>query len=197
MSISAGSAGARSRWRALALVLVAALPGGGCSINYYYTPGVYEIAEGRVSPMQTVGVVDVVSVQEADEDRSFVFWQQGAAVWHTDRAQVAEALAAQLETEIVRQGGRVGSEARHRMGLAVPHVGMVTGAWRSRGDLTVYVTLDGETPRTFDIENKSPGNIWRTMNGAIAIAVIEILNDPGIRDWLAAIAAEDAAPPPE
>ncbi len=151
----------------------------------YYTPGVYEIAEDRVTPFAIDGSLEVISIQESDPDRKYIFFQPGLAKWHTDRAQVSEALAAQLSGEIARQGGQVVSPADRTMKIAVPRVSLTPATWVSVADLFVQVSLDGGPLRQFQVKNKSPGNIWRVMNGGIAIAVIEILNDPDVRSWLA------------
>jgi hypothetical protein len=83
----------------LALLAVTALT---ACINYYYTPGIYEIAEGRVGPFSNIVALEIESSQEPDPDRKFVFYKQGGAKWRTDRAMIAQAIADQIATEIVR-----------------------------------------------------------------------------------------------
>jgi hypothetical protein len=67
-----------SRIRAqVAVVALAALTSFSGCINYYYTPGVYEIEVGRVAPLASVGSVEVISIQESDPDRNYIFFEPG------------------------------------------------------------------------------------------------------------------------
>ena len=65
------SSGLLADWRLRVAVLIvagaAALPG--CSISYYYTPGVYEIPQDRITPIERVGSLEVVANQDPDPDQ--------------------------------------------------------------------------------------------------------------------------------
>jgi len=167
------------------LSLIAGIAGAGCAINYYYTPGVYEIAEGRIAPVDCEGGLEITSIQAPDPGRAHVLHDAITAVWYTDRAVVSEALANQLSSELRSNGCRIGSPAGHTMTVAVPDVTVVQAGVKFAANLTVKVALDGAPERGFDIQNESSGNIWRTVNGGIAVAVIDILSDPEVREWLA------------
>lgn len=159
----------------------------GCTINYYYTPGVYEIAGERIPPFERVGTIDVRVVQEPDPSRQYVIYSKRGERFFTDRAMVAEMLAKELAREITHRGGQVTTPAEHTIEIAVPHVRWE--ALAGLGILSVKLGLSEAETRMFEIRNKSVGNMWRVMNGAIAVAVIDILNDPAVRAWLASTAS--------
>jgi hypothetical protein len=165
-------------------VALAALTSFSGCINYYYTPGVYEIEEGRVAPLASVGSVEVISIQESDPDRNYIFFEPGPP---NGTPIARKSQKPSPHSCPVRSLARTGTSRhlRRTMKVAIPRISLTPATWVSVADLFVQVSLDDGPLRQFQIKNKSPGNIWRVMNGGIAIAVIGILNDPGARSWMA------------
>jgi len=97
--------------RVATAVLVVTTSFAACSINYYYSPGVYEIPRGRIVLFESTTTVEIASIQQSDPGRNYTVVKQWGSVRKADRAHVAEAIARQLAGEITR-GGRVGAPPR-------------------------------------------------------------------------------------
>jgi hypothetical protein len=155
-----------------------------CGIRWYYTPNIYEIDAGRIPPFEPKGAIAVRSLQPSDPDQSYVFFHHGAE-WKADRGRVGQAIADQLAGELRKLGGTIDESAEKRLEITVPSFVVEPGAWTLNASMKVGLRIGDRPERIIDVENSSPGNMWRTMNGAIAIAVIQILSDPEVRSYLA------------
>ena len=171
----------RAKWFSL-LVLA---PLSACAINYYYSPGVYPIADERIRPFSVDGPVEIVNTQ-AIADRKNVIARFTGAIWMGDLQRITQALIDQLSGEIVKRGGQVSSPSQKRVRIAVTNVTVEQGAWTLKVSLTLTVQLADRPPRVVAVENRSPGNIWRAVNGSIALAVIKLLGDPEVLQFFAA-----------
>jgi hypothetical protein len=163
---------------------LAALLSLGCAVHHHYAPDVYAITEGKIRPFQVEDGIDVVNAQEIS-DPEHVIGNVRRSYWHGDLKAITQALVEQLSGEIAKNGGRVASGEPKRMRVAVTDVD-VTSAWTLEATLTVTLQLADRSVRTLTIVNRSPANIWRALNGAVATAVIEILEDEEVREFLAA-----------
>ena len=161
----------------------------GCATHYYYSPGVYPIAEGKIQPFPVGGPVEIVNAQSiSDRENVIARLPRGSkAPWMMgDLQQITQALINQLSGEIEKRGGRVESPSPKQMRVAVTKVAVNQGLWTLNVELALTLQLADRPARSITIENRSPGNVWRALNGAIAVSVIRLLGDEDVLQFLAA-----------
>jgi hypothetical protein len=163
----------------LCVALVVALTGCG---SITYTPSEYVITNERIQSFKVSGSVTVENLQ--DDKGSKVVLNAPARTWVSDYVTITEALAEQLRQELAKHGAVTGGDAK-RIGVRVTDQRAYLHMFHMTGTLQVQVTLGDSAPFPINIEQGSPGNVWRVLNGNIALGVIEILSDQRVLAYLA------------
>lgn len=99
-------------------------------------------------------------------------------------AQLSEAVATQLASELAKQNARIVEEGAKRIDVSVDAAHLDHGVWVIRAYLRLTVNAGNGYRRTLTIDNASPGTVPRAYNGAVVRAVIALLSDPSIRAYL-------------
>ena len=151
----------------------------GCA--HVYVPNEYVIKEGRIPPFAVQGSVLVSPAEDPVQQMTIYL---GAHHWDFTNHTIAQAISEQLMREVTKSGGEVGSPASKTFAISVNSFSVMQAMWTFNGLLGFSVTLGDGTMIPFSVPNNSPGNIWRTLNGNIARAVMEILSHPTVREYL-------------
>jgi hypothetical protein len=170
--------------RLLALLLLAvALP---CAA-FDYTPSIYPLREGLVPPVHVAGTVSVVNAQP--NDQPVIVYKYGTKLWGSMHA-VTQVMADQTRLEL-------------KLDAAPPQPGDKSIALRVDSLLSKYkffswsskivfeATLGDGTVLKKEVPHAS-GGLLQDLNGAIAEAVMVLLNDPAVRAYLEAPVAPGA-----
>jgi hypothetical protein len=163
---------------AVALVLLT-----GCG-TIKYVPEEYAIAPGRVTPLDISGTVVVENVQTDTAPIAFYEGPGAAADWVGNRKEITEHLAAQLKKELTASGRVTPGGRAKTLKVSVDRLSALQAAFHFQSSLMVVVTLGDGQKIVKHASQGSPGNMWRVLNGTIALGVIEILNDEAVRKYL-------------
>lgn len=152
--------------------------------THAYKPDRYDLDVARIPQVRSSTPVEVVNAQtRAEQERLFTL---GPHKFVGNYKEVSQHLAEQLGQALRDVGVAVGPGAPKRLQVAVMAMSLSQAMFHFRGQVVFHVTTgDGQR---FDITttNGSPGNAYRTMNGTLAIAVLDTLKHPGVQAYLAA-----------
>lgn len=157
----------------------------GCSINHNYKWKEYEIDQERISAPNRLNAKAAVSIINAQpNDAKRILGSITVHRYHGSLQQLTDGIVTQFAQQLERRGVKIGKQAAKKIEIKVVDANLVRGAWRIRADMNVSVkTADGYS-RIIKIENGTPATVDRAYNGALALAVIEILNDSKIIEYL-------------
>ena len=125
-----------------------------------------------------------MSAPIADDEIRDLRVQAGIHHWDFNNQTVAQAVSTQLMDEVGKNGQRRGEADDKTLEISVQSMVVGQGAFTFNGTLVMSVTLGDGTTIPFTVKNNSPGNIWRTLNGTVATAVMEILANPVVLAYL-------------
>jgi hypothetical protein len=182
------------------LILLCLLAFSACT--HAYTPNEYPLTQDRVPPLRASAPVVVINVQQRAGDE--VLFAMGAHKWVGDHREITQHYAQQLAQTLQQAGVRVVTgSAPKRLEVSVVSISAWAAFYHYKAKAILSITTGAG--QHFDIvaSNGSPGNIYRTLNGTIAIGVLETLKHPGVQAYLAqpevappAPSPASAAPPP-
>lgn len=157
----------------------------GCSINHDYQWSEYKIAPERIASADTLDSKSTVSIINSQTDNSKrLLGRMGAYKYHGSLKQLTAAVKQQLSQELTLREVNVTADAAKKLDIKVTSAYLVTGMWKLRADINVSLKTASGYSRTIKIENGTPTSVYQAYNGAVALAVIDILNDPAILKYL-------------
>lgn len=163
----------------IVLLLLFALLGG-CG-TVHYVPEHYVIDQGRIPKFDLKGNVTVVNAQ-SDQSKQVFF--NSSMDWVGDYKTITEHLVTQLRQEIAKNAKNVGSGESKTLSVKVDSLHAAHHLFTFSATMREEVSMgDGEQTQ-INVRNSSPGTMWRTLNGAIALGVIDILKDPKVIKYL-------------
>jgi hypothetical protein len=161
--------------------------------THAYTPNEYPLTQDRIPPLRASAPVAIVNVQQRGGDE--VLFAMGAHKWLGDHREITQHYAQQLAQTLQQAGVQVVTgDAPKRLEVSVVSISAWAAFYHYKAKAILSVTTGAG--QHFDIvaNNGSPGNIYRTLNGTIAIGVLETLKHPGVQAYLAQRPSPQAAP---
>jgi hypothetical protein len=162
------------------LLLGLLLPLQAC-ISIDYAPEEYVVADGRISRFSVVGAVLVNNLQPNDAKTIFF---EGTSKWQGSYKSVTEHLRWQLDKEIQKNGIKKSGSDQKTIGVKVTNLAVARGAFHFSSAVDFTVSLGNGEVLEKRVTQGSPGNIWRVLNGTLALGVIDILKDERVRKYL-------------
>jgi hypothetical protein len=155
---------------------------GACT--HIYAPDEYPLTDERIPRIRAAAPVTVVNVQQRSSEE--LLFAMGAHKYVGDHKEITEHFAAQLRRSLERAGVRVARNgAPKRLDVSVVSITASPGFYHFKAKAVLSVTTGNNRHFEFVANNSSGGNIYRALNGVIAIAVLESMKHPGIRAYLA------------
>jgi len=157
------------------MVVIAAVALQACGGTYVANE--YPLSEDRISPFDVKGEITVSSAYDAAQPFNL-------AGLDADLNQISERFAEQMSGEIAaRHTG--GSGADKTVDVRVTSMGMANRVVYMEGRINVELLLGNGETVSYERRNGSPGVPDRVLNGTIAVAVIEALENETVRAYLA------------
>ncbi len=148
-----------------------------------YKPETYEISAERIQDFPLSGTV-TVSNDQPDKTPT-AFFDSGAAQFMGTYNEVSEHMAKQLSAEISKHGQVQSSSGQKTISVKITRLHARQHIFHFTSEMNFTVKLgNGETLEKF-VSQGSPANMYRVLNGTIALGVIEILKDPQVLNYLA------------
>lgn len=166
------------------VVVLLCMLGGACT--HHYVPAPYLLAHDRIPLVRASAPVTIVNAQTR-MGRELLF-ESGVHTWQGDPHVITQHFAEQLAQALVEVGvpaAVASGPAPKRLDVAITSITARRAFFHFQGEVALSVTTgDGEK---FELVagNGSPGSVDRTLNGTLAIAVLETLKHPGVRAYLA------------
>ena len=155
----------------------------GCAHDYVWKE--YRIEPERISlgTLPPGTAVTLVNDQPDTEIRKL-----GSLGWHhwdASLSQLTDVVITQLSQELANRGAVIREGADKTLKIAVLDGKYTEGMWIMRTEMLVrYETGDGYMQKA-EVANRTPeGGVAYGYNSAIAVVVINILNDPAIAGYL-------------
>lgn len=163
----------------------------GCMRKHDYVWAEYAILPERLSTVHQLvsgGKISLVNGQSDSTIRDL--GNIGPHHYFGSLSQLTQAIIDQLSSELEDREITVAPGEERTLTINVVDAQVVRGVWRLRAELDVQVQT-GDHFRMISVGNKTPHTIPHGYNGAVALAVIEILNDPKIIAYINGGAATD------
>jgi len=156
----------------------------GCRFDHDYTWQEYSIDPERVTlgDLPAGTAVDIVNGQADDE--SFDMGKVGAHHYHGSLSQLTDAVIEHLKLELGHRDVEVRAGAAKTLEVTVLNSESKTGMWMLRADMNVQAKTGDGYVLEVPISNRTPTTVPQAYNGAVALAVIRILNDSAIAEYL-------------
>jgi hypothetical protein len=162
------------------LWLSAILALSGCA-TIHYTPQEYPLRDGLIKPTALVGSLTINNVQTLT-DEVIVHSYMGNK-FGSDYKSITALMVNQTKKEAEKNLKAVNSDKKKTIDLEVVYLKSRYIAYFWKSELKYKATLDGSIVIEKDVHHAS-GSVFQDLNGCIAEAVIDLLNDPKVTAYL-------------
>lgn len=159
----------------------------GCSIKHAYMWKEYPIDSKRVNTSigyNGNGNSRLEVTTGRSDTRTVFLGNVGAHQYYGSEQSLAEAIASQLSKELEKRGVAIDNGAGKKLEVTVDRSRFEQGMWAISANIDCTIAFGEGRQKTYSVRNSSPGTVDRAYNGAIALAVIEILNDREVADYI-------------
>ncbi len=175
----------KSAYLTIMAVLCVNLAACATTIKHEYTWSEYEIAAGRVTAAADMGAGHEVRILKGQSNASTkMLGSIGPHNYYGTEENPTDGMAYQLSKELQKLKFVVAESAGKTLELAVIRSGNAQGMWKTAALLDFTVKFGDGKVKTYSVRNSSPGTVPRAFDGAVALAVIEVLNDPEVLAYL-------------
>ena len=108
----------------------------------------------------------------------------GANEYFGSRQQLADAIVTQLTREMRNKGIRIVDTAGKSLEIKVDRTGYEMGLVKFAATIEFTVKFGNGSTKTYVVRNSTPGPVERAYNGAVALAVIRIMNDAEVFSYI-------------
>lgn len=155
----------------------------GCAPQQY-VPSEYAIDRKRIPELEIKGSIRVESVG-ASTDVIKVYKKEDRDVSvDTTYKLMTDALVKQLKVEMFKRGGEISENGYKSFKVTVTHAEATSSLLSFKSTMKVTVVLGNGITQKYEVHNTSTGSVPRTLNGAIARAVINILKNETVLEYL-------------
>ena len=159
----------------------------GCgAIPHEYSPTIYALEDHRITTVDSKDVESVEIINAQDDQARFYLGEVGRHEYYGNLNLLTQTMVQTCETELLQRGIRTQDGADKSLSFSVDVAAFERGMWVVRGLWDVTVTTGSGLTKQYHVENATPNTVPRAHNGAAALAVIEVLQDPEIIAYLEA-----------
>ena len=151
--------------------------------NYEWTEYMFE--DNRINnPDEFISEGSVSIINSQIEDEPVVIASLGAGRWYASYKHLTANIVEQLTKELKKRKITVSPDSSKTLQIKVVGTDFEVGMWKWRGTMNVQIRTGNDYTKDILASNSTPGGVDEAFSGAVAIAVIEILNNPEIRKYL-------------
>jgi hypothetical protein len=157
----------------------------GCSSHNTYNWTEYRIQSNRITTSDWFVKENSVSIINAQpNDTPVILGAIGGYILDGSLKQLTDSIIAQLTRELTKRKITVSRDASKTLEIKVESTGFEQGVWKVRANLNVHLQAGKSYAKDFLVSNSTPTTLNQAFDGAIALAVIDILNNPDILKYL-------------
>lgn len=159
----------------------------GCgTIPHEYAPTIYALEDHRITTVDSKDIDSVEIINAQDDQTRFLLGEIRGHQYWGNLNLLTQTMVQTCETELLQRGIRTQDGAGKSLSFSVDAAVLDRGMWVVRGLWDVTVTTGSGLTKQYHVENATPNTVTRAHNGAAALAVIEVLQDPEIIAYLEA-----------
>jgi hypothetical protein len=157
----------------------------GCTRTHTYQWTEYRIQPARIATSNEFtkeGAVSIINAQS--NDAPMILGTIGSHKFYGSLNQLTGAIITQLTSELTKRKITVRSDAPKSIQIKVVSTDFEQGTWQVRAKMTVHLQAGNNYVKDILVNNSTPTTVAQAFDGAVAIAVIEILNNTAILAYL-------------
>lgn len=167
------------------LLTLAAIFSTGCTIKHDYVWAEYPVKPERVENVADYQAESSVEITNGNPQTAQILLAGiGAHKYYGSLGQLTEAVVVQFSQELEKRGMKTQAGAPKSISLEITSNTYERGMWVIRADLNMNIKLGNGTSKSMFVSNTTGGTVPRMYNGAVSVAVTQLLNDPEISDYL-------------
>jgi hypothetical protein len=167
------------------VVIVLCLSLTSCAIKHDYVWSEYPIAAERVLiPVGTVQGQEVRILRGKSNDSKRFLGNVGVHQYYGSEQSLTEAIAEQFGKELQKLRCSVKDSAGKSLEITVNRAVFEQGMWKIAATIDFTVKFGNGKEKTFSVRNSSPGTVYGTYDGAIALGVIEMVNNSELMTYI-------------
>ena len=157
----------------------------GCTIKHDYVWNEYSIKPERISSQNVFTEGKKLKIIKGKaSDSNILIGNVGVHHYYGSEQLITNGIVDQLIMELQNRRLQIKNEAIKSLEITVDRSHFERGAWKIAATIEFTVKFGNGTSKSYSVRNSSPSTVDRTYNGAIALAVIEIINDPEIANYI-------------
>jgi len=122
--------------------------------------------------------IQILKGKSNDADK--ILGSIGLHKYYGSKQALTDGIVDQLGRELQKRQVEVNGTAGKSLVIAVTRTSFEQGMRKIAATLDFTVKFGNGKVKTYYVRNSSPGTVPRTFNGALALAVLEIINDPEV-----------------
>ena len=156
-----------------------------CTIKHDYVWNEYEIATDKWTSQDNFTEGKEIRLIEGEADNSNkLLGNVGAHKYYGNLQILTHGLVEHLALELRNKNMKINDTAKKSMEITVDSSSFERGMWKIAATLNYTVKFGNGVQKSFTVRNSSPATVDRTYNGVIANAVIQIIKDPEVKQYL-------------
>ena len=167
------------------LVVITILTLMGCAIKHDYVWIEYPIKPERVSSQNSFTEGKEIWIIKGKSDDSKIFLGNvGAHQYYGNEQSLTDGIVDQLAKEMRNKRLEIKNTAEKSLEITVNRSNFERGMWKIAATIEFTVKFGNGKTKSYTVRNSSPATVDRTYNGAVALAVIKIINDPEVLTYI-------------
>ena len=156
-----------------------------CSIKHNYIWNEYPIAPGRISSEVNFDSGQEINIIKGTSNTEQMFLGNvGAHKYFGTEQSLTDGLVDQLAMEMRKRGIKINPESNKSIEIAVVRTVFERGMFKIAVTMDYTVKFGNGEIKTFSTRNSSPATVDKTYDGVVALAVIELIQDADILEYL-------------
>ncbi len=167
------------------VILVLVLIISSCTVRHEYIWQEYPITEERISAeVQFDETKDLRIIKGNSNDSTIFLGNVSKHHYYGSEQSLTDGIAEQLASELKSRGLKIKDSADKSLEVTVSRSQFERGMWKIAVTLEFTVKLGNGKSKSYEVRNSSPHTVDHTYNGAVALAVIKIINDPVVLKYI-------------
>ena len=157
----------------------------GCAIKHDYTWNEYTISSDRMPSQDNITEGREIRIIKGKSDDSKIFLGSiGLHQYYGSEQSLTDGIADQLAKELQNKNLVINNTSGKSLELTVNRSNFEPGEWKRAATLEFTVEFGNGKTKSYTVRNSSPATVYRTYNGAVALAVVEIINDREVLTYI-------------
>lgn len=168
------------------VILIVFLLLNGCGAkNHDYVWNEYPITQERISSQVSFTKGQEIRIIKGKSNDSKMFLGNvGVHHYYGSEQSLTDGIVDQLTREMRKKRLEIKNTAEKSLEITVNSSNFERGMWKIAATIEYTVKFGNGKTKSYTVRNSSPATVDRTYNGVVALAVIEIINDPEVLNYI-------------